>query len=245
MGSPSIQVDTPGQRRSPPGPANGSRSSTTRSATAPGPRPRRRRRGGWPRPSPRCTPRTVSRARPARAGTARSPPGSPYDAVDRDVDRLERVGGADRPVAARTSRAPARCRSPKGYCHAARSSPRNGSVSSTIWSSWQAHSACMLAATPSSRTAARRRGAPPEVGDVVVAALVGAAPSNGVEGLAHRPVADGVHVHLEPGGVERGHRRAAGRRRRTSARCCRSGGRSGRGRAQSSRRCRSRRRRPA
>ena len=47
--------------------------------------------------------------------------------------------------------APARTRLPNGYCHPARSGPRNGIVRLTIWPSFCAHSGCALATTPSSR----------------------------------------------------------------------------------------------
>ena len=68
----------PGPRRSrPAGPANGSRSSTTRSATAPGREHRPRRRGGSPTRCRRCTPRTRSRASSACSGRNGSVPARP------------------------------------------------------------------------------------------------------------------------------------------------------------------------
>ena len=57
------------------------------------------------------------------------------------------VTGQSLPI---TNRAPARWSPPNGYCQVDRSSPRNGMVRSSICGSWQAHSACALAATPSS-----------------------------------------------------------------------------------------------
>ena len=98
--------------------------------TGPGPaRPGRRPRPGartpassrwFTQPSRRCTPRTPSRGpAPARAGTARCParPGSPY-AVRFTAMWIAASGsgvltGQSLPIA---SRAPARCRSPNGYC---------------------------------------------------------------------------------------------------------------------------------
>ena len=115
-------------------------------------------------------------------------------------------------------RAPARCRAPNGYCQPARSSPRNGSVSSTIWSSRQAHSACMLAVTPSVGEPRHVVGVDHlEVGDVVarlaMAALAQLGPrSNASSASPHRAVADRVHVHLEALGVEPGHVAASARR---------------------------------
>ena len=46
--------------------------------------------------------------------------------------------------------APERSSAPNWYCHVARSGPRKGIVRSSICGSWVAHSACALAATPSS-----------------------------------------------------------------------------------------------
>ena len=108
-----------------------------------------------------------------------------------------------------TSRAPARCRSPNGYCQRDRSSPRNGSVSSTIWSSRQAHSACRLAATPSSANRGTSSGwttcrwamwcrAPGRPAGRALAAV------ERVQRLARAAVADRVHVHLEARSAERG-----------------------------------------
>ena len=118
-------------------------------------RARRRRRSGRgrsPTPSRTCTPRTRSSGRaPAPAGTALARPASPYavrvTAVWIAASGSGEVTGQSLPI---TSRAPARWRSPNGYCQVARSSPRNGIVSSSICGSWAAQSACALAATPSS-----------------------------------------------------------------------------------------------
>ncbi len=54
--------------------------------------------------------------------------------------------------------APARCRSPNGYCQAARSGPRKGMVSSSICGSWAAHSGWMLATAPSRAKRVRSSG---------------------------------------------------------------------------------------
>ena len=86
--------------------------------------------------------------------------------------------------------------------------PRNGIVSSSIWSSWAAHSGCALATTPSVAEPADVVGMDDlDVGDV--RARVGRAVRaprrlDRVERLAHRAVADGVEVRLEPERVERG-----------------------------------------
>ena len=129
-------------------------------------------------------------------------------AVDRDVDALQRVRAAHRPVAAGGE--PGARRGPgrrTGTASALRSGPRNGMVSSSICVSCAAHSGCMFAATPSVGEArptssgwttwrcamwCRRSAAP----------LAVARRLEGVQRLAHRPVADRVHVHLEAGGVE-------------------------------------------
>ena len=88
------------------------------------------------------------------------------------------------------------------YCLSARSAPSRGMVSTVINASICAHSGCMLAMTPSSAnrpmsasstscawamTGRRSRG-PLDADDVL----------DGVEGLAHRGVADGVDVDLQP-----------------------------------------------
>jgi hypothetical protein len=54
--------------------------------------------------------------------------------------------------------APDRSRLPNGYCQDERSGPRNGSVSSVICGSSQAHSGWQLASTPSSRNRGRSCG---------------------------------------------------------------------------------------
>ncbi len=54
--------------------------------------------------------------------------------------------------------APERARLPNGYCHAARTGPRNGRVSSVICGSSQAHSAWQFAATSRSRNRGRSSG---------------------------------------------------------------------------------------
>ena len=196
------------------GPANGSRSRTTRSAAAPGastPAPSCGR-GRSPTPSPRCTPRTPSRGRaPARAGTARCRPArvAVRRAGDRGVDRGQRVGRArpasrcPRPAGRRPGAA-----SPKGYCHVDRSSPRNGmrQVDHLRRRGRPTAPACSRRRR-ARRTAARRRGGPPAGGRCGGAGRRRGRPSRGrerVERLARAAVADGVHVHLEALGVERG-----------------------------------------
>ena len=146
-----------------------------------------------------------------------------------------------------TSRAPARCRSPKGYCQRPAPAPGTAGSARPSASSWQAQSACMLAATPSAAKRGRRRGGPAGGARCGGAGRPGGAGAlERVERLAHPAVADRVHVHLEArGGQRRDGLAQRVRRRRTSGRCCRSRARSGRGTARPARRCRSRRRRPA
>ena len=60
------------------------------------------------------------------------------------LEQLDAVGEPAEPFVL-----PAADSDPKGYCQADRSSPRNASVRSVIWSSLQAQTACMLAAIPS------------------------------------------------------------------------------------------------
>ena len=138
-----------------------------------------------------------------------------------------------------TSRAPERCSDPNGYCQVARSVPMNGIVRSTIWSSRQAHSAWMLAATPSSpkrRTSSgctswrwamwcRRSGSVP-----ANASSASRTPRSPMPWTCTwKPSASSSATRVPQ----------RGRRRRRSARCCRSAARPGRGTARSARPCRS------
>ena len=172
--------------------------------------------------------------------------GSPYDvrctAVWMAASGSGVLTGQSLPA---TSRAPAACRSPKGYCRPARSAPRNGIVSSVIWSSRQAQSDWMLAATPSSPEPGDVVGVHElEVGDVVAARGIGAL--EGVQRLADAPVPQPVDVDLEAVAVELADVAAQARRgRRTRCPSWRWRARSGRGRARRGRPSRSRRRRPA
>ena len=94
-------------------------------------------------------------------------------------------------------------------------------VSSSICGSCAAHSGWMLAVAPSARTAARRRGGRPAGGPGGAGCrarpLARAGRLDGVQRLAHRPVAERVEVHLEAERVQRGDVAAQlrpGRRRR-------------------------------
>ena len=101
--------------------------------------------------------------------------------------------------------APAARSDRNGYCQRQRS-PMNGIVSTSIWSSWAAHSGCALATTSSSRKRADVVGMDDlDVRDVRARVRRAVRPPgrlDGVERRPHRPVADGVEVRLEPERVE-------------------------------------------
>ena len=63
----------------------------------------------------------------------------------------QRVRARDAPVRAHRQHRARRLERPERVLPAPPLAPRNGIVRTSIWSSWQAHSGCALAATPSSR----------------------------------------------------------------------------------------------
>ena len=79
-------------------------------------------------------------------------------------------------------------------------------VSSSICGSWAAHSGWMLAVAPSSRNRGTSSGCTTcrwaRCGRVSREPVGRPGGGDRVQGLAHRPVAERVEVHLEPRGVE-------------------------------------------
>ena len=142
-----------------------------------------------------------------RNGSVPARPGSPYDVRVTAVWIAASGSGVETGQSLpATSRAPARCRAPKGYCQRRPLLPqeRQGQVDHLV-----------VVAGPE-RLHVRgdaELGEPRhvvgvdqlQVGDVVAPGRVGA--DHRVQRLAHRPVTDGVHVHLEAGGVQGGARR--------------------------------------
>ncbi len=214
------------------------------------PRRPRRRRGGWPTRCRRCTPRTRPRATaPAPAGTARCRP-APGVAVrrpgDRGVDRGERVGRGDRPVAARDQPGTGPVQVAEGVLPARPllAEERHGQVDHLL-----------VVAGPERlhvrgdpelrRTAARRRGGP-AAGARSDAGGRGSVPTiaSRVSRTARSPMV--CTCTWKPAASSAADRVAQRLPRRgTSGRGCRWRGRTGRGRARAARRCRSRPRRPA
>ena len=93
-----------------------------------------------------------------------------------------------------------------------------GSSATSIWSSWQAHSGCALATTPSSRNRGTSSGWMTWMcamcGRVSDGPFARRAASTASSALADRPVADRVEVGLEPERVEARRRSRRGRRGR-------------------------------
>ena len=229
-------------------PANGSRSSTTRSATAPG--------ASTPASSrwlahalPEVYAANATSSGSACSGRNGSVPGRSRFAVRRAghgrVDRGERVRGGHGPVAARDQRSAGAVQVAEGVLPARPLLPeeRDGEVEHLLVLAGPEHLHVGRDAVP--REARDVVGVDElEVRDLVPPGRVGA--GHRVEGLAHTAVADRVDVHLEPGRVEGVHGVPRARpRRRTSGRGCRSRGRTCRGTARASRRSRSPRPRPA
>ena len=101
-----------------------------------------------------------------------------------------------------TRRAPARWRSPKGYCRAAARRPRNGMVSSTIWSSWHGPQRLDVGRDAELGEPRRRRRGARAGGGRCGGGRSGVGALERVEGLAHAAVAETVDVHLEARRVE-------------------------------------------
>ena len=125
-------------------------------------------------------------------------------AGDRGVDRGQRVGGRDRPVAARDQPGAGAVQRTEGVL------PRRPLLPQER----QRQVEHLVVEAGPERLHVRgdaELGEPRhvvgvdqlQVGDVVAPGRVG--PDHRVQRLAHRPVTDGVHVHLETGGVQRGH----------------------------------------
>ena len=139
-----------------------------------------------------------------RNGSVPARPASPYAVrVTAVWIAASGSGRRDRPVAARDQpRAGAVQVAERVLPARPAPPPGTGSSGRPSASSWQAHSVCRLAATPSSREPRHVvRVDELEVRDVVPERPVGA--GHRVQRLADAAVADRVHVHLEAGRVER------------------------------------------
>ena len=206
--APSTQVDT---TRAAPissgGPANGSRSSTTRSATAPTSTTPASSRW-FTHALPEVYAANATSSGSACSGRNGSVPARPGVAVrragDRGVDRGQRVGGRDRPVAARDQPGAGPVQGAEGVL------PRRPLLPQERQR--QVDHLVVVAGPERLHVGGDAELGEPrhvvgvdqlQVGDVVAPGRVGA--DHRVQRLAHRPVADGVHVHLEAGGVQGGH----------------------------------------
>ena len=183
-------------------------SRTTRSAGAPGLEPPRASSWWFTYAPPAVYAVSASASAIAVVRVERLARPAGRDPVDRDVDACQRVGAADRPVAAGGHRAPARSRSPKGYCQAPGSpEERQGQlVHLRLVRRPQRLDVRDGAERGEARDVVRVHDL--EVREVVPPvgrAVRGTSCLDGVQRLAHRAVAERVEVHLEARGVEPGH----------------------------------------
>ncbi len=126
---------------------------------------RPRRRGGSPTRCPRCTPRTRPRAPSACSGRNGSVPGGAVLAVRRaghgDVDRGERVGRADRPVAAHHQAGAGAVQVAEGVLPARRApAPGTGSSGRPSARRGRPRASAGWRRRPARRSGVRRRGGP-------------------------------------------------------------------------------------
>ena len=159
-----------------------------------------------------------------RNGSVPARPASPYDVRRHGgVDRGQRVGGRDRPVAAGDQPGAGAVQVAEGVLPARPLLPQERQrevvhlvvvAAPTAPACWRRRRARRTAGTSSGWISCRW---------AIWWRRAGSRPDHRVEGLADRPVADRVHVHLEAGRVQRARRRPDRLRVQEGvAACCRS-----------------------